>query len=178
VAAADRLFREQGFHATSVDAVAEAAGYTKGAVYSNFAGKEDLFFAAYERRVEQRAAELHQMIESAPSAKAALRGAVASTERRADGWTAVFFEFWAHVLRHPEHRARFAAAHRRALEPFVAGVHRLAAESRRKLPLPVEEMALAQLALSNGLRLERLTRPDEVDAELMERVLLAIGPWT
>jgi AcrR family transcriptional regulator len=36
-----------------VDEVAERAGYTKGAVYSNFASKEDLFFAVYERQVEQ-----------------------------------------------------------------------------------------------------------------------------
>jgi AcrR family transcriptional regulator len=159
-----------------VEAVAEAAGYTKGAVYSNFTSKEDLFFAAYEQRVEERTAELHDLIERAPSAAAALRSAAASTERRADGWAAVFFEFWAHVLRHPEHRARFAAAHRRALEPFVAGVRRMTEESGREPPLPVEEMALAQLALGNGLRLERLTRPDEVDAKLMERVLLALGP--
>ena len=176
VAAAERLFREQGFHATSVEAVAEAAGYTKGAVYSNFAGKEDLFFAAYEKRVDERTAELTALIERAPSANAALRSAVAGIERRADGWTAVFFEFWAHVLRHPEHRARFAAAHRRGLEPLVAGVRRMAAESGAALPLPAEEMALAQLALGNGLQLERLTRPDEVDADLMERVLMALGP--
>ena len=53
LAAADRLFVERGFHATSVDQIAQAAGYTKGAVYSNFAAKEDLFFAVYERRMER-----------------------------------------------------------------------------------------------------------------------------
>ena len=58
VDAADRLFTTNGFHATSVDAVADAAGYTKGAVYSNFASKEDLFFAVYERRVDRRVEEM------------------------------------------------------------------------------------------------------------------------
>ena len=48
IAAADRLFVEGGFHATSLDQIAAAAGYTKGAVYSNFASKEDLFLAVYE----------------------------------------------------------------------------------------------------------------------------------
>ena len=54
IAAADRLFVEGGFHATSLDQIAAAAGYTKGAVYSNFASKEDLFFAVYERRARTR----------------------------------------------------------------------------------------------------------------------------
>ena len=51
--AGEARFVTGGFHATSVDEVAERAGYSKGAVYSNFAAKEDLFFAVYERRVEQ-----------------------------------------------------------------------------------------------------------------------------
>ena len=41
--AAERRFTDQGFHATSIDAVAREAGYTKGAVYSNFASKETSF---------------------------------------------------------------------------------------------------------------------------------------
>ena len=49
IAAADRLFAEGGFHATSLDQIAAAAGYAKDAGYSNFASKEDLFFAVYER---------------------------------------------------------------------------------------------------------------------------------
>ncbi|HTE69939.1 MAG TPA: helix-turn-helix domain-containing protein, partial [Actinomycetes bacterium] len=56
--AAEACFVSRGFHATSVDQVAERAGYTKGAVYSNFASKEDLFFAVYQRRVERMLTEL------------------------------------------------------------------------------------------------------------------------
>jgi len=65
LAAADRLFVEQGFHATSVDQIALAAGYTKGAVYSNFAAKEDLFFAVYEQRMDRALAELERMLAAA-----------------------------------------------------------------------------------------------------------------
>ena len=53
-----RALSRRGFHASSVDEVAERAGYTKGAVYSNFASKEDLFFAVYQRRVEQALTEV------------------------------------------------------------------------------------------------------------------------
>src|SRR5215203_6722049 len=69
VAAADRCFVEGGFHATSLDQIAAAAGYTKGAVYSNFASKEDLFFAVYERRAERAEAELEEVLdENGPAA--------------------------------------------------------------------------------------------------------------
>ena len=38
---------------------------------------------------------------------------------RDDRWLAVFFEFWAHVIRHPELRGRFAAIHRRVQVPIA-----------------------------------------------------------
>jgi AcrR family transcriptional regulator len=47
--------------------VAAEAGYTKGAVYSNFASKEDLFFAVYERRVDARVAEMEAALEASCS---------------------------------------------------------------------------------------------------------------
>ena len=49
------LFLERGFHATSLDEIAEAAGYSKGAVYSNFGGKAELFLAVLDAHLELRA---------------------------------------------------------------------------------------------------------------------------
>src|SRR3712207_5988200 len=65
VDAAERRFTRDGFHATSVDQVAAEAGYTKGAVYSNFASKEDLFFAVYERRAERAIDESARALDEA-----------------------------------------------------------------------------------------------------------------
>ncbi len=55
--AAAVVFAQRGFEAASLDEVAAAAGYTKGAVYSNFASKTDLFIALIERRIEVQSAE-------------------------------------------------------------------------------------------------------------------------
>ena len=56
IAAARQVFLARGFHPATLDEIAEQAGYTKGAVYSNFAGKDDLFLAVlaeyYARRAE------------------------------------------------------------------------------------------------------------------------------
>src|SRR4029079_11737574 len=68
IAAADRLFVEGGFHATSLDQIAAAAGFTKGAVYSNFASKEDLFFAVYERRADAVEAQITEVLAGDPEA--------------------------------------------------------------------------------------------------------------
>ena len=174
VDAAERLFTAQGFHATSLDSVAAEAGYTKGAVYSNFSSKEDLFFAVHERRIEVRVAEIHAILDAAPLARDAIeamaRMAPVRSERD-DGWLAVFFEFWAHVLRHAELRERFAALHRRVIEPLETAMVRHADEVGEPLPEDPRKMATARYAMQLGLQLERLTQPDVVDPQLGVRMV-------
>ena len=177
VDAAERLFTAHGFHATSLDAVAAEAGFTKGAVYSNFASKEDLFFAVYERRVDARVAEVERIIEEAPTPRDGIERIIPGTRHRPetdDRWMAVFFEFWAHVLRHPELRERFAAQHRRIIDVLAAAM----VESGEKMPDDPHKLATARYAMQLGLQLERLTQPDVVDAGLglrMGRLLMDEG---
>jgi AcrR family transcriptional regulator len=162
VDAAERLFSGQGFHATSIDAVAAEAGFTKGAIYSNFESKEDLFFAVYERRVDRRVEEMEGVLHAADNGTEAFEGMVPGRRSSDDGWLAVFFEFWAHVLRHPELKQRFADQHRRVIEPLAAAVERFEVEQ----PEDPYKVATAGFALQLGLQLERLTQPDVVDEEL------------
>jgi AcrR family transcriptional regulator len=172
--AAEACFVTRGFHATAVDQVAEQAGYTKGAVYSNFASKEDLFFAVYQRRVEQVLTEVVPGLRQTGPERAFDWLATATIQRRDrdDGWLAVFFEFWAHVLRHPELRDRFAAIHTRILEQLADAVRLLADERGRALPSDVTalQVVLAWNAMEVGLGLERLTQPQAVDVELARRL--------
>jgi AcrR family transcriptional regulator len=173
VEAAGRLFGARGFGRTSLDAVADEAGYTKGAVYSNFASKEDLFFAVYERRVERFLAEAERAFgEHADPAAGILRivGHVEARREHDDGWLAAFLEFWTHVLRHPEHRERFAAIHARAAEPVVGALERFAASRGVELPVDARRLSVVLVAIGTGLGLERLTQPDVVDADLHARM--------
>jgi AcrR family transcriptional regulator len=173
--AAEELFTAHGFHATSLDAVAVAAGYTKGAVYSNFSSKEDLFFAVYERRVERHVEHVSGLFEGADDAGEGILRVVAAVgdlrRRRADGWMAVFLEFWTHVLRHPEHRARFGEAHRRAVEPFRVALERFAEQRGIELAIPADQLATSLFAMENGIGLERLTDPESADADLPVRLV-------
>jgi AcrR family transcriptional regulator len=154
--------------------VADEAGYTKGAVYSNFASKEDLFFAVYERRVERFLPELERALAEADDVGEALLSVTAAhrarQEREQDGWLAVFLEFWTFVLRHPEHRERFAAVHSRYLDPLTSALERWAAEHDVALPLDARPLTVAFTVMATGLGLERLTQPDTVDAGLAVQV--------
>jgi AcrR family transcriptional regulator len=173
--AAEALFAANGFHATSLDAVADAAGYTKGAVYSNFSSKEDLFFAVYERRVERHVEHVGGLFGETDDAGEGILHVVAAVgelrRRRADGWMAVFLEFWTHVLRHPEHRARFGELHARAVEPFASAVKRFAGQRGVALTIPPDQLATAMFAMENGIALERLTDPAAADADLPVRLV-------
>src|SRR5829696_94852 len=176
ISAAEACFVTRGFHATSVDQVAEQAGYTKGAVYSNFTSKEDLFFAVYERRVEQILTEVEPGLRQAGPEHTFDWLATTTIQRRDrdDGWLAVFFEFWGHVVRHPELRKRFAAIHARFLEPLADAVQHLAEDRGLALPADVtaSQVVLAWNAMEIGLGLERLTQPQTVDVVLARR-----GGW-
>src|SRR6266545_5747427 len=109
LAAAARVFARRGYDAASVGEIAEEAGYSHGAVYSNFEGKADLFLALYEDWVARRVAE----IEAAWSRE----GTLAERARAAaDDWMRTFandpepfllrLEFTARAARDPELRRK------------------------------------------------------------------------
>ena len=91
------MFARKGFHAASLEEVAEQAGYSKGAVYSNFTGKEDLFAALLEQRCHDQLAQIQAALWAAPLTAARLReigdtlGAGIQHDRE---WTLLFIEFW------------------------------------------------------------------------------------
>jgi AcrR family transcriptional regulator len=169
--AAERLFISEGFHATSVADVAAEAGYTTGAVYSNFASKEDLFFAVYERRAETAVRRVERSIQELGAAAAVERIGTDTAARRGrdDGWLAVFVEFWAHVVRTHELRARFAEIHTRASQPVADAVDRLTGGGEG--PMTGTAVTAAMNVMQIGLALERLTRPGSVDAEIAARMV-------
>src|SRR5271168_2584331 len=64
LAAAAQVFGERGFHGASLDEVAAVAGFTKGAVYSNFKNKEDLFLALFKANYDREMDALRTSLSS------------------------------------------------------------------------------------------------------------------
>lgn len=129
--AAGTLFARNGFRATSLADVAAAAGFSKGAVYSNFASKEHLFLATIESEYGASLAELHDRL-------AALSG-LPGLSRRLDTLGAWFA---ANIAGHPQ-RARATAEFALSADGDPQVRDRLA-ELRRLLAGVIEGMLVEQ----------------------------------
>lgn len=77
VVAAEALFIERGYQATSIDAVGAAARFTKGAVYRHFADKRSLFLAVFEQVESDVVSELSKRADAADDPLTAARTALA-----------------------------------------------------------------------------------------------------
>jgi AcrR family transcriptional regulator len=171
---AARVFGRRGFHAASVEDVAEDAGFSKGAVYSNFAGKEDLFLALLDRHFERRLTEVRAALAEpgSPADQARRTGVEFVRALSADpAWMPLFMEFWAHAQRNPAARRRLVAR-LRALRAAVAEIlaeraHELGVE----LPVPAAELAVMTFAMASGAALERALEPAAVTEDLYGSML-------
>jgi AcrR family transcriptional regulator len=165
LAAAARVFARRGYDAASVTEIAEEAGYSHGAVYSNFEGKEDLFLALYEEWVARRVAEIEVTWSHegtlAERARTAADDWMRSLARNPDPFL-LRLEFTARATRDPGLQRRLGT--RVGAVPLA--IRRLVEDAAdvegRKLPLSPDELALALQALSLGLALEALGNPDAV----------------
>jgi AcrR family transcriptional regulator len=157
--AAARVFAERGFHATSLDAIAEEAGFSRGAVYYNFADKEELFLELLDRRCAERAQDLRAVFAdtSEDDVAATSRQAQLAADHALDAmtgdpeWRALYLEFLAHAARDSAFRRRFSKRSqemRGALEEVV--VERTA-PVRDALDMEPEQLAVVVDALGTGL---------------------------
>src|SRR5437773_11926599 len=71
------VFGARGFHAATIEEIAEEAGLSNGAIYYNFDSKGDLFFALLEERQEERIRHLRRTLTKARAAGAGDLGLVA-----------------------------------------------------------------------------------------------------
>src|ERR1700733_7109571 len=102
-AAARRVFLARGYHAATLEQIADEAGFSKGVVYSRFASKADMFLALLEDRIPERAAQNAQAARDLAGTGnfAALVDLVQRAERAAPGWRLLLTEFPIHASPHP-----------------------------------------------------------------------------
>ena len=171
--AAEAVFVELGFHRTTIEFIAEKAGFTKGAVYSSFANKDEIFLELLQVRVKQRAAFVAAAVAREVDVAAkprALGKALARLAMEDPHWTPLLMEFWIHALREPglrqalanvRHQLRDAVA-----EGFVGPQH-----ARVKSDLNADALTTIIFALSNGLAMEWATDPQAADPAVLPALL-------
>jgi AcrR family transcriptional regulator len=180
--AALQVFAERGYANASLDEVAAAAGLTKGAIYSNFASKDEIFFAMLDQEVHNRVQAVRAALQTGsadPSRPADRRPATAEevghylaatiTDRR--DWQLVFVDFWLRAVRNEEVRRQFLT-HRQALRTVIAElVEQFLPPRPGPNQLSVEDAVTLVFAVSNGLAIEQNIDPTFVSEGLFGRVL-------
>lgn len=142
---AEDVFFANGYGATSVDAIAAAAGFTTGAVYSNFGGKADLFLAVLEGAAERDLAAMRDAVDRATSDDQVLdvlASAMSGSDDRWRGRIAASMEFIATARAKPELRHRIDAAQQRVDELLAELL--LAINRGLGLPAPADLQGLSR----------------------------------
>lgn len=177
IAAAAEVFGRRGYRGATLGDIAREAGFTVGAIYSNFRTKQDLFLAVLEERVGARIDEVESALAAASTSEQAIELTAADTARhlRQDpSWFPLFVEYWSEATRDPTVRDRFADYQRMTHSRLTDLIESWAAQRDRELPLPAADLAIVAKALTNGLALERASMPESVCDDLLARTLQAL----
>ncbi len=186
--AAAEVFAANGYHAAALDDIAEAAGFTRGAIYSQFAGKEGLFLATVSRHAERRLAAfdavLHAGTQNEPPSSAAF----------ADLWhqlvvedrmsVCLMLEFRLLAMRNPAVAQQLADFERHLEAMITRVIDQRQADGTIALAGPTGEVAVLLYVASQGLQEHQIvcTNPHTgLFARLLEMALglerpVGVGP--
>jgi AcrR family transcriptional regulator len=154
IEAAERAFTRHGFDGSSVEQIAEAAGFSRGAFYSNFSDKNELFLAVLDKRRLELATALDEIIRRTPDAGRrleAVRDWFVDQWWRQKDWIALRVEFSRRAMRNRAVRERLARLRRHELETYAGLVAEYFATAGVEPVERPETVALALLAVWQGL---------------------------
>lgn len=184
--AAYELFAQEGVHATSIEAIAEAAGFTRGAFYSNFESKNELFFALAEREWTLRLDLLRRILDEFSRARAevgveeqvsALLVEVFTAlpdERR---WSLISREFELLALREPETAPQYRAHEEEFQQQLTDVLIAAAASLGITFTLdPADVTTLLTLVHQFAVREAMLSGADSIHVATRDSMLRTIPP--
>ena len=180
IAAAREVFLARGFHAATLEEIAERAGYTKGAVYSNFAGKDDLFLALLAEHYAGRV-ELYSTLvvgdgdgdgDAEGTYRALARLMLGAYERQPEWWPLVS-DFTSHAARQPVLLERLRETREVFLDALAGMSDALSEQHGLTFALPAREVARGVGALMRGMVVEWAIDPSPTRAQTFEEMLAA-----
>lgn len=175
--AAEEIFAKEGFEAAQLSTIAKAANRTKGAIYGQFASKDDLFLALYEHHSSREMERLSSALAKCGSKEESLSKFKEFVLGLAKDktWSLLTLEFKLYAARHPESQDRLTSAHRSTrvvgrdlFEQKVYG--RLALSERKEL----ETAAAAIRPIISALLLEAVLEADILSEKRLARLLSQI----
>lgn len=171
--AARKMFVEKGLAATSVEDIAETAGYTRGAFYSNFGGKAELLIELLRRDVDRARANLQAMMEEGGTPK--------EMKERAITYYSQYllehdcFPLWVEArllaCRDTGFQERVNAFRHEQLDQLSAYIRMFSERNDRPLPQQADALALGLVSLCDGVQFFRMCNPQMVSDKVMQGLL-------
>jgi AcrR family transcriptional regulator len=169
------VFLDAGYADARLSDVARVAGLTKGAVYSNFDSKLDLFAEV----VRGHTADLVERAMTALASGEPMARALAQQLVTESRWSLLLTEFAVHALRRPELSAAYAQVRRAQREALTAAFATSAAADpalAARIGGHPEHAALLVLAAVSGLAIDRTADPDAVGVDQLAGALSVLLP--
>ncbi len=166
LAAAAELFAERGVEGSSVDAIAERADRTSGALYDHFGGKDGLLFALLEGWTDATAEVIGAEVAAATNLDdrlAAIWRNVATPPAGDGRWIRLEHELWSYAARDPSTLAHLGKRYRVAWTAIDDALAEWAEEEGR--PAPPPSGGAAMIAVLLGLEMMRRIDPDAIDMD-------------
>jgi AcrR family transcriptional regulator len=171
--AAQKLVAKKGLDATSVEDIAAAAGYTRGAFYSNFGGKHDLFIDLLRRDHEKALSEFKALLRDdlpIEEIKVRTRELYSTYCRNTDS-----FMSWTEArmlgTRDAKFRAKLNALLKDKRDQIAGFITYLYQRTGTSPPLAPETLALGFMSLIEGVKLFELSSPTDMTTQAAQSIL-------
>ncbi|MBW8317568.1 MAG: TetR family transcriptional regulator [Hydrogenophaga sp.] len=174
--AALREFALCGVSGTSAERIAEAAGFTRGAFYSNFENKQSLLLDLISERIQSEQASWIELANS----QLDLDTLLTTLEARTEGfdpnglWSLIASETYLYALRDPAFAADYRAYHEASRNTFVRIVESLLRRAGKAAPMDIDEFCDAMLTLSRSVRLPSADQPNEAPRPFARHLLMTL----
>lgn len=172
IEAAAALIRERGYEGTTLAAVAQRAGMTRGAIYGNFKNREELFLALVAQRWEPIVPRIRVGDSFRKQMRALAEAVIAAVpERRKSAVGAASFQTYA--LRHDEMRRRLVTANDEIYRTMATGIAQMNRSDR--LPMPAHQLVRVLHFMIEGFLMLRFLTPELVGDDDIVAAFDAIG---
>lgn len=177
IEAAAAVFLRRGFEGASLEEIAEEAGYTRGALYSNFRDKDELFLLVIEGHFTEQVGAVEQIfaeIGSPEGRVAALQEWHAAHCDADEGWTSLIMEFYLYAFRNPDLRSLVGDMERRVRDAIARLVEQQLRDLDIVAPIPPRDLATIIEALDIGLGAQWFADPAAVSPHLFGSALMLL----
>jgi len=170
--AAMEVFSQRGFHPASLDDVADAAGFTKGAIYAHFANKEALFLAVFDRQLARETRQWESIATYGPGGSEAVpEGRFVQLLSENRSWTLLIIEFVLYAMREEGVRPLLAQRLHDLRSVMQKHLAQLFTDQSHEPSLPREYVPWGIFALGAGLSMQAYLDPEALPPDLYERML-------